>query len=81
MAICGAENLGPLESNSDIGVTQKGKVEFDGVREFRVTGGGADMWGKADSFHFVWSKMSGNIAFTADVQLIGTSAQTNARRR
>jgi TolB protein len=75
-AICGAGSLGPFESNSDIGAgLQKGKVELSGPGEYRVTGGGADMWGKADAFHFVWKKMSGNMALTADVLLTGASAQ------
>lgn len=75
-AICGAGSLGPFESNSDIGVgLQKGKVEVDRPGEYRVTGGGADMWGKADAFHFVWKKMSGDMTLTADVQLMGASAQ------
>ena len=59
VAICGAGSLGPFESNSDIGAgLQKGKVESSGPGEYRVTGGGADMWGKADAFHFVWKKGS-----------------------
>jgi len=79
-AICGAESLGPFDSSSDVGVTpQKGKVEFDGAGVFRVTGGGADMWGKADAFQFVWKKMSGDMALTADVQFAGASAQTKRK--
>ena len=76
VAICGAGSLGPFESNSDIGVTQKGKVESEGTR---VTGGGADMWGKADAFHFVWKKMSGDMAIDADVRLVGDSTQTKRK--
>ena len=75
VAICGAENLGPFDSNSDVGVTpQKGKVEFDGAGEYRVTGGGANVWAAADAFHFVWKKMSGDVALTADVHFIGAGA-------
>src|ERR1039457_4181828 len=35
------------------------------------------MWGKADAFHFVWKKRSGNMTLTADVLLTGASAQEN----
>lgn len=74
-AILGADNLGPFESNIDVGITpQKGKVEFDGAREYRVTGGGANIWAATDAFQFVWKKMSGDIAFTADVHFIGPGA-------
>ncbi|MEI9976253.1 MAG: hypothetical protein WDO73_31925 [Ignavibacteriota bacterium] len=79
-AISGAGILGPFESNTDIGVTpQKGKAETIAPGEYRVTGGGADMWGKADAFHFVWTKMSGDMAISADVQLMGSSAQTKRK--
>jgi len=74
-ATCGADNLGPFESNTDVGATQKGKVEFDGARQYRVTGGGADMWGSSDAFQFVWKKMSGNMVLTADVEFAGASVQ------
>jgi len=37
------------------------------------------MWGKADAFHFLWKKMSGNAAVTADVQFVGSSAQTKRK--
>jgi TolB protein len=78
LAVCtlamtwGADGLGPFESNADVGVTpQKGKAEFDGA-EYRVTGGGANIWAGADAFHFVWKKMSGDVALTADVRFGGT---------
>jgi regulation of enolase protein 1 (concanavalin A-like superfamily) len=76
VAICGAGSLGPFESNTDIGSgLQKVKVESKGSGVYRVTGGGADMWGKADAFQFAWKKVSGDMTLTADVQLIGASAQ------
>ena len=76
VAVSGAGSIGPFESNTDVGVTpHKGKVELGAPGVYRVTGGGADMWGKADAFHFAWKKMSGNMALTADVRFIGSSAQ------
>ena len=46
-AICGAGSLGPFESNTDIGAgLLKGKVESSSPGEYRVTGGGADMWAR-----------------------------------
>ena len=59
-----------------MGVTpQKGKVEFDAATgEYRVTGGGANIWATADAFQFAWKKMSGDVAFTADVHFIGAGA-------
>ena len=42
--------------------------------EYRITGGGANVWGTADAFYFVWKKASGDITLTADVQWVGTSS-------
>ena len=33
---------------------------------YRVTGGGADMWGTADAFHFSWTELAGDATLTAD---------------
>ena len=70
---CFAQGSGQFESSSDVGVTpQKGKVESDAAKgEYRVTGGGANIWGTADAFQFAWKKMSGDVDFTADVQFVG----------
>ena len=75
-ALCFAEGLGQFESSSDVGVTpKKGKVEFDAAAgEYRVTGGGDNIWASADAFQFAWKKMSGDVAFTADVHFIGAGA-------
>jgi len=70
-ALFGAEGLGTFESNGDVGVTpQKGKVEFDGKSEYRITGGGANMWAATDAFHFVWKKMSGDVSLASDVTFL-----------
>jgi hypothetical protein len=68
-----AAGVGQFESGTDVGVTpQKGKVEFDTAdAEYRVTGGGANIWGTADAFQFAWKKMSGDVAITADVHFLG----------
>ena len=75
-AVCFAEGLGQFESSADVGVTpQKGKVEFDAASgEYRVTGGGANIWAEADAFQFAWKKMSGDMAFSADIHFIGAGA-------
>jgi regulation of enolase protein 1 (concanavalin A-like superfamily) len=35
---------------------------------YRVTGGGADMWGAADAFHFSWVRLSGDATLTAGIE-------------
>jgi hypothetical protein len=65
--------LGPFESHSDVGETpKKGSVEYNpSTGEYRITGGGANMWASTDAFHFVWKQISGDITLTADVHFIG----------
>jgi hypothetical protein len=74
LALSGA-SLGPFEANVDVGITPaKGKVEFDGARGYQVTGGGANVWGSADAFHYAWKKVSGDVALAAEVKFVGTGA-------
>ena len=84
MAVCGLAGFaqtGLFESNTDVGETpEKGKVEFNpSTNEYSVTGGGANIWGTVDAFQFVWKKLSGDVAMTADVRFIG--AGTIAHRK
>jgi TolB protein len=70
-SISGQSNL--FESNTDVGLAPlPGKFEFDrSTGEYRVTGGGENIWGTTDAFHYVWRKMSGDVAVTADVRFLG----------
>jgi TolB protein len=62
--------FGVFQAAADVGETLKGSVQFDG-KQYRVTGGGANMWAKSDAFHFVWKRLSGDFTLTADVQFVG----------
>ncbi|MGC4056106.1 MAG: hypothetical protein QM757_45450 [Paludibaculum sp.] len=68
--------LGQLESSADIGITPKqGNAAFDSTSgEYRITGGGANIWAAEDAFQFAWKRMSGDFNFTADVRFIGAGA-------
>jgi TolB protein len=63
------QELGAFEAHADVGDMQKtGAVRFDPQRgEYRITGGGENMWGTKDAFHFAWRRLSGDLALTADV--------------
>jgi TolB protein len=71
-----AEAVGAFEDHGDVGVTPKaGSVEYDaGARTYRITGGGANMWAATDAFQFVWKKVSGDVALSADVEFVGEGA-------
>jgi hypothetical protein len=49
----------------------KGNAEFEAsAGEYKITGSGSDIWGKADQFHYVWREMSGNFAVTATAKFL-----------
>lgn len=60
---------GIFEGSTDIGKTLQGSTIYDAsTGEYRVTGGGADMWGAEDDLHFSWVRISGDVTLTADVR-------------
>ena len=88
IALCGANvvcaetgRLGVFSNHADIGDCAKaGSASFDpATGEYRITGGGANMWGGTDAFHFLWKQMSGDFVLTADVRILGTGG--NAHRK
>jgi TolB protein len=67
--------LGIFTNQGSVGQTPPGSTaHFDAAKgEYRITGGGANVWGTSDAFYFVWKKASGDMTLTADVQWVGTS--------
>jgi hypothetical protein len=65
-------NLGIFEGTSDIGApSHKGSVIYDAVKkEYRITGGGANMWLGRDDFFFVWKKLTGDVVLSANVKIL-----------
>ena len=65
-----------FDANTDVGETpKKGSFQFDSSSgEYRVTGGGANMWAATDAFQYVWTKISGDVTITADVHFEGSGA-------
>jgi TolB protein len=76
-----AKRVGAFEDHSDVGVTPKpGSAIYDSKRrEYRLIGGGANMWGTADAFHFVWKRVSGDMTLSASVSLQGTEGNPHRK--
>lgn len=76
IAMAQTTDVGIFTNQRSIGQTPPGtNALYDAARgEYRITGGGANVWGTADAFYFVWKKASGDITLTADVQWVGTSS-------
>jgi Tol biopolymer transport system component len=69
----GNSALGIFEAQQDVGVNpMAGAATYDAAAgEYRITGGGANIWAATDAFHFVWKRFTGDFDFTADVQFVG----------
>jgi len=76
-----AQPAGIFEGRGDLGITPKtGSLEFDpATSEYRVTGGGANIWAAEDAMYFAWKHLSGDITFTADVHFLGTGAAAHRK--
>ena len=62
-----------LRAKARLGNPSKaGSVTFDAAAQaYLVAGGGANMWGTNDAFHFVWKRVSGNFSLAADIVGLG----------
>lgn len=74
-----AAGLGIFDAHEDVGVNPRtGSAEFrDG--EYRITGGGANLWGNVDAFRFAYRRMTGDITIAAAVQLQGTGGHAHRK--
>jgi TolB protein len=61
--------VGSFDGSADVGAVKPGATAYDAARgTYRVTGGGADMWGTADGLHLSWVRLAGDATVTAEVQ-------------
>ncbi|MBI1390673.1 MAG: hypothetical protein GC154_19760 [bacterium] len=61
------EPLGDFDNHLDVGgVGAPGSAEFAGGT-YTVVGSGADIWGNADEFHFVYKKLTGDFSIEGTV--------------
>jgi len=62
-------SLGAFVGHSDVGtVVPPGKATYSpATGVYSLTAAGWDLWSTNDGFHFVWKKLSGDLALTADI--------------
>jgi Tol biopolymer transport system component len=70
-----------FEQSADIGKTGiAGGASFDAATgSYRVTGGGANIWGEEDAFHFLSIPLSGDLHIAADVAWVGKGADPHRK--
>ena len=81
LVLAQASNLGIFEGHTDVGPTlHPGSAIFDpAAQTYTIAGSGADMWAAEDDFQFLWKKMSGDVALSADIQLAGTTGHQHRK--
>src|SRR5664279_3217183 len=67
------EPLGLFEDHANVGtVLHPGSAHYDRASgTYAVTGSGENMWFGEDDFHFVWKRVSGDVAISADIAFVG----------
>jgi TolB protein len=81
MTLAQPQPIGIFIDHQDVGtVLHPGSAVYDAVRQTYTLGGsGENMWFGVDDFHFVWKKVSGDIALTADIAFLGTGGNPHRK--
>jgi TolB protein len=74
-AICFASPLGIFEKDTSVTLGQfAGHADFNPSNsEYSLTGAGGEIGGKADGFHYLWKRATGDVNLNADARFIGGS--------
>lgn len=70
---CAAQDsaqLGDFATQSDVGlVAPPGSARYDAATDsYTLTSAGANTWYHVDDFHYLWKKMSGDVALSAEIR-------------
>ncbi len=68
--------IGIFADQRDVGVPATlgpGSATYDEAsKTYTIAGGGENMWARADHFHYVWKKVSGDVALSATMRFVAT---------
>jgi len=75
-AFAQSSSLGVFTNSGDVGApAKKGSVEFNASNgQYKITGAGANIWGKVDQFQYAWKEVPGNFSVTATMEFLGKGA-------
>ena len=73
--------IGIFDDHQDVGtVLHPGSVKFDNASgSYTISGSGENMWFGIDDFHFVWKKVSGDVALSADIAFVGDKGNNHRK--
>ena len=74
-------SLGIFQDHADVGtVLHPGSVEYDPSQQtYTISGSGANMWFGEDDFHYLWTKVSGDVSLTADIAFVGATGNNHRK--
>jgi TolB protein len=80
-ALAAQRPLGIFEGQQDVGtILHPGSAHYDpATAAYLLTGSGDNLWWAEDDFHFVWKKVSGDFALTADIALLGSGGDPHRK--
>src|SRR6201999_1599080 len=75
------KHLGQFQGQGDYGtILLPGSGQYDAARDsYTVSGSGANLWFGIDDFHFVWKKVSGDVALSADIDFVGQTGNPHRK--
>jgi len=73
--------VGIFQGHGEVGtVLHPGSAEYDAIQQrYTISGSGENMWFGRDDFHFVWTKVSGDVSLTADIAFMGTTGNNHRK--
>ena len=76
-----APTLGIFQDHGDVGtVLHPGSAEYNAApQSYTISGSGANMWFGEDDFHYVWTKVSGDVSLTADIAFLGEGGDNHRK--
>ncbi len=74
-------SIGIFEGQQDVGtLLHPGTAHYDSDKHsYEVSGSGANMWFGTDDFHFVWKRISGDVALSADIAFVGDKGNNHRK--
>jgi Tol biopolymer transport system component len=73
--------IGVFENHGDVGaVHHPGRASYDAAgKTYTLAGSGENMWSSQDGFHYLWKKVSGDLALAADVAFLGAGKEPHRK--
>src|SRR5436853_7122783 len=81
LAAISQKSANPLTNHIDIGNPKlKGESMFNPAdQSYKLKGGGYNIWGNRDEFHYAYTMLKGNFILTANLKLSGVGKEEHRK--